>query len=275
MSWAEIIGIVLGVTIVLFLILPAGSRVMNLFTFGGGQEEASAKQNLALLGSLVNQVAVIPTQFAASENFQYGLPNKYQLIAFNDADNDAVDACSDKIAKRPDDCKSGTCLCLYKDGVDEKSLLCEHFSRNYVFYGPGNREEVCAVNADNSVIPCLRNEYRGEEVSAGPAQQQQVPQLYQGTREIADWRHGWNFGRAQPAPKYAAAYDAENFALAGDCGLTAWKVQPVYIEKFADQGKTYVFLARQSPLTHARYELLNKAFVAQPIVAAPVAPPPA
>lgn len=280
LGWAEIIGITLVAMIIVFAIAPFFGRLIAMF-LGVGQEEAAAKANLVQLSVKINQLVSDPAKFAAQKNFQYGLPAwKFILIAFNYGEEISTTTCDSsgilggilkgakaEAVQRPNECKVGTCLCLYKDTVgidfDEKPVMCQQFTRDVVFVGPGNKEEECAVDEKGNMIPCIRNEYIGPVIMVpGQVQEQPIPELLPEYNQIATWRDGWNFGAPRPRPRHPLLqkFDYENFVIYGACEQTAWNVQPMYIEKFTVNDKNYFFIAKQSSLTENRHRLLSLSF---------------
>jgi len=270
MSLPELIGLTLGLVIIGLVIAPFMGRVLAGF-LGEGQDEAGAKANLAALSEQINKLLTDPAHFAARQNFQYGLQaGDFILISFNHGEDTARQDCSSEVAKRPAECPTGTCLCLYKDTVDvwgtddfeQKPLLCQPFARNIVMLGPGNKEEECVVHTNGVIEPCIANTYTGPAFEARDAYKPPptMPARYQGTREIADLRRGWNMGVPVPSPNHRLlkSQDYESFALYGECGSTTWNVQPMYLEKFLDGDKIYVYLARQSAFTQKRFDTLSK-----------------
>jgi hypothetical protein len=266
MSLPELIGLTLGLVIIGLVIAPFMGRALAGF-LGEGQDEAGAKANLAALSGQINNLLADPQPFAARGSFQYGLrADKFILIAFNHGEESVKQSCTTETAKRPAECPTGTCLCLYKDttGIDfnEKPLLCQPFARNIVMLGPGNKEEECVVHTNGVIEPCIANTYTGSAIRAVDAYEPPptMPARYQGTREIADLYRGWNMGVPIPPPghRLLESQDYESFALYGECGSTTWNVQPMYLEKFLDDDKIYVYLARQSALTQKRFDTLSK-----------------
>ncbi len=280
LGWGEVIGITLVVLIIVFAIAPFFGRLLGIF-LGTGATEAAAKANLVALTIKINQIANEPEPFFVIDNFPYGLPaGKFILIAFNHGEETSTSTCDSRdflggifsgaefeVANRPEDCKIGTCLCLYKEsraGIDlnEKPILCQELTRDIIFIAPGNKEEPCATNQSDNVIPCMRNEYIGPAISAVGKQEQPIPQLPQGYSQIATWQDGWNFGVPVSSPNHPLLkqpYDYENLVLYGSCEVTTWNVQRTYIEKFTIGDKKYMFISRHSEFTEKRYNLSNEA----------------
>ena len=259
MNWAEMIGLVLAVAIVLLVIFPFFGRLFATL-LGAGTAEASAKANLVALTAQVNGILMDPKDFVSKRNLQFGLPTDFIIVTFTRGEPSTKVKCaadtSEESSGRPDACKLGTCLCLFEetvgDDVDgETPIMCQPFPKDVIFLGPGGSQDECAVINDVS-IPC--SEYtpkRGVGERARYAQR------------LRRLRMGWNWGEARSVPQHPKIgnYDYENLVMYGNCEPQLWHIKPVYLEKFKVGNKIYVYIARESGLSEKRNRKLQEALV--------------
>ncbi len=247
-----------GILVIIFLVIiavliPLTFSVVNRMIFGKGGEARTAETGLESLGQAVYAVTKEVPQVVVIRNFPlFVQENAYIIVAFNADDTQAWSWCDGlwggEWITRPAACLPGkSCLCLYKDlagigGSDFDSYMlgsnppqkCQLFTGNIVFLGP-----------DDSI----------DDGGADP---------------VYKWNWG-NSGRdwyvesvlkandANPMQQYVPQSKYENIVIYGQCGGTVWNKQNVYVEKFAAfGGPIYVFIAKESPYTQQRFEMLNK-----------------
>lgn len=238
-----ILNIIMGIIVAIGLVIIF-SLLFRAF-FGGGGEYRTAEVNLNSLSQATKQLIVSPNKFEAIRNYPlFVQENGFIIVAFNSDDDVIKSGCYSEEATRPQQCLKGmSCLCLYED-VNLVYDFDSHIT--------ANPPQACAQLPDNVVFIAPDN----------------------ALEEGGDADKKWNFGVSNGAPSVLTAnsvpelqanlpqsYSYENLLIYGQCDNMVWNSQKVYIEKFEGRdGKIYVYIARESPITEMRYLALKKAF---------------
>ncbi len=247
-----------GIFVIIFLVIiavliPLTFSVINRALFGRGGEYRTAEASLDSLGEAVLVAVQEPQQVAFVRNFPlFVQDDEYIIVAFNSDDSKTWSWCDGlwggEWITKPAACLPGkSCLCLYEDvagigGSDFDSYTwgtnppqkCRLFPNNVVFLAPA--DSIDAPGAD----PVYRWNW-------GDSKDRSAESIFKAN------------ANGGPMQQYVPQSSYENIVIYGQCKKTVWNKQNVYIEKFAaDTGLIYVFIARESPYTQQRFEMLNK-----------------
>lgn len=229
--------------IAILITLPIVSRLI----FGGeGGTARTAEVNLDSLGNAVNSIVANRQNTVAIRHFTLFIEQGgYAITAFNAKDTKSWNFCNDERMTRPQNCLADkSCLCLYKDTVradfdsditTNPPIKCILFPDNLVFLAPSSLDDELTENR-------LAGWNLGSIMPQNSAES--INEINSGSDLIP----------------YAQGYSYENLLLYGECSSqnVRWNQKQVYIEKMVKEGRIYIFIAKESPDTQARFDKMNE-----------------
>lgn len=246
----ELIGIILAIFIVITTAIIAAKLTQ---IFAGGQAAENTKASLISLTTDIKARIKDTSVFSVKRQSPYYIHKDYVIVGFDKVQTTKPrDMCDVETVTKPSQCGKDACICLY-----------ENEGKNY---GVGDDDTFDGYSTPPpEPIVCHRlprvdyvysYQYRNED-------ENEITKP-EGDKTAGDKAFEHNLmggGKSGFGPPLVRENSYGDLILYGQCDDFTpdvnFKLQKLYIEKFVDKGKTYIFIAGESPsLTGKRYDVM-------------------
>ncbi|MEA2036596.1 MAG: hypothetical protein U9O94_03755 [Nanoarchaeota archaeon] len=243
----ELIGYILAAVVIILILVVAG--IFTTLYFSEKNEEF-AINNMVALSNKIDTLSRDDTDFSAQRAFPFYLPPDFVVVGFNKEwdDKKESDGCGSEQVRKPNfmdgaegrKCEDSACICIFGDNNDD--------------FMDGDEYNVELIKCIAlSEVDYITTAYLDDNSN------------YNYPSEI--WKNV--VGQKIGLPDYsnvAPNFEYSFFYIYGQCDNHFWdkdlKSRKLYIEKFKDEDKTYIFIApeHEGIITQERYNTMYKKY---------------